>query len=85
MSHTNRPLRVALIGTAARSAYLYGPILHALPHEVELVSVWGRSEQSARRLGETVAAPWFTDRLSDLSSKDAAMEQYIAVVAKHAK
>ena len=61
MSHTNRPLRVALIGTAARSAYLYGPILQALPHEVELVAIWGRSEQAARRLGETLAARWYTD------------------------
>lgn len=61
MSQTHRPLRVALIGTAARSDYLYGPILQALPREVELVAVWGRSEPSARRLGETLAAPWFTD------------------------
>ena len=26
-----QPLRVAIIGTAARSDYLYGPILQALP------------------------------------------------------
>jgi predicted dehydrogenase len=61
MSQEKRPLRVAIIGTAARSDYLYGPILQALPHEVELVSVWGRSEASAKRLGETLAAPWYTD------------------------
>lgn len=61
MSVTGRPLRVALIGTAARSDYLYGPILQALPQEVELVSVWGRSEGSARRLGESLAVPWYTD------------------------
>ena len=61
MSQEKRPLRVAIIGTAARSDYLYGPILQALPHEVELVSVWGRSESSARRLGETLQAPWYTD------------------------
>jgi predicted dehydrogenase len=54
-------LRVAIIGTARRSDYLYGPILKALPHEVELVSVWGRSEDSVRRLGESLAAPWYTD------------------------
>jgi len=61
MSQTHRPLRVAIIGTAARSDYLYGPMLQALPHEVELVAVWGRSESSARRLGESLAAPWYTD------------------------
>jgi predicted dehydrogenase len=61
MSEGKRPLRVAIIGTAARSDYLYGPILQALPEEVELVAVWGRSEGSARRLGETLAAPWYTD------------------------
>jgi predicted dehydrogenase len=55
------PLRVAIIGTARRSSYLYGPILAALPNEVELVSVWGRSDDSARRLGEVLGAPWYTD------------------------
>jgi predicted dehydrogenase len=44
---------------------MYGPILQALPHEVQLVSVWGRSEGSARRLGESLGVPWYTslDRL----------------------
>ena len=51
------PLRVALIGTAARSDYLYGPILQALPGEVELVAVWGRGEESARRLGRSLGVP----------------------------
>jgi predicted dehydrogenase len=55
------PLRVAIIGTAARSDYMYGPIVKALPAEVELVSVWGRSEDSARRLGESQDVPWYTD------------------------
>jgi predicted dehydrogenase len=55
------PLRVAIIGTARRSAYLYGPILAALPDQVQLVAVWGRSVDSARRLGETLGAPWYTD------------------------
>jgi predicted dehydrogenase len=58
---TVSPLRVAIIGTARRSDYLYGPIIKALPEEVELVSVWGRSEGSARELGESLGAPWFTD------------------------
>ncbi|MBI1294500.1 gfo/Idh/MocA family oxidoreductase [bacterium] len=55
------PLRVAIIGTARRSDYLYGPILQALPDLVTLVGVWGRSEASARRLGESLGVPWFTD------------------------
>ena len=55
------PLRVALIGTARRSAYLYAPLLAALRDEVDLVAVWGRSEASARRLGEELGVPWYTD------------------------
>ena len=55
------PTRIALIGTAARSDYLYGPILAGLAGEVELVSVWGRSAASARGLGESLGVPWFTD------------------------
>ncbi len=59
------PIRVAIVGTARRSSYLYGPILKALPEEVELVSVWGRSADSSQRLGEKLGAPWYTslDRL----------------------
>jgi predicted dehydrogenase len=55
------PLRVAIIGTARRSDYLYGPILAALPEDVELVAVWGRSNDSARRLGESLGVPAYTD------------------------
>ena len=54
------PLRVVIIGTAARSSYLYGPLLAALS-EVELVSVWGRSVDSARKLGESLGVPWYTE------------------------
>lgn len=54
-------LRVAIIGTAARASYMYGPILKALPGEVELVSVWGRSDNSSKALGEDLAVPWYTD------------------------
>lgn len=54
------PLRVALIGTAKRSEHLYGPLLHALP-DVDLVAVWGRSAESARRLGERLGVPHYTD------------------------
>jgi len=58
---TREPLRVAIVGTAARSEYLYGPILRALSNEVALVAVWGRSVESARRLGESLDVPWHTD------------------------
>ena len=36
MTQSKQPLQVAMIGTSARSDYLYGPILKALPKEVEL-------------------------------------------------
>ena len=55
------PIRVCLVGTASRADYLYGPILAGLAGEVELVSVWGRSASSARRLGDELGVPWFTD------------------------
>jgi predicted dehydrogenase len=55
------PLRVAIIGTARRSDYLYGPIVHALGDQVELVAVWGRSKDSAQRLGESLGVPAYTD------------------------
>lgn len=61
MTTTKTPLRVAIVGTGRRSDYLYGPIIQALPDEVELVAVWGRSTDSARRLGESLGAPWYTD------------------------
>ncbi|CAN5735358.1 hypothetical protein BH10CHL1_BH10CHL1_28890 [soil metagenome] len=61
MTVAKTPLRVAIIGTGKRSDYLYGPIIQALPEEVELVSVWGRSADSAKRLGESLGAPWYTD------------------------
>ena len=54
------PLRVAIIGTGKRADYLYGPILAALPADVKLVSIWGRSPNSARRLGESLGVPWYT-------------------------
>jgi predicted dehydrogenase len=73
------PLRVAIIGTARRSDYLYGPIIKALPKEVELVSVWGRSESSARYLGESLGAPWYTDL--DRLVKETAPEIGIVSVA----
>ncbi len=56
----NTPLRVAIIGTAKRSNYLYGPLLKTLPG-VELVAVWGRSEASAQHLGKSLGVPSYTD------------------------
>lgn len=58
---TNQPIRVAIIGTAKRSNYLYGPLIQALPEAVELVGVWGRSESGARTLGQALGVPWYTD------------------------
>jgi predicted dehydrogenase len=54
------PLRVAIVGTAARAAGMYGPLLRGLP-DVELVAVWGRSVESAQRLGTQLAVPAYTD------------------------
>jgi predicted dehydrogenase len=56
-----QPLRVAIVGTGRRASYLYGPILKALPDDVALASVWGRSAESARRLGAELGVPWYTD------------------------
>jgi predicted dehydrogenase len=55
------PIPVAIVGTSKRSAYLYGPMLKALAEEVKLVSVWGRSDSSARLLGESLGVPWYND------------------------
>ncbi len=61
MNSSALPLRVALIGTGRRADYLYGPLVQALPETVTLVAVWGRSNDSARRLGESLGVPWYTD------------------------
>lgn len=68
---------MAIIGTARRSDYLYGPLLKALP-EVELVSVWGRSETSTRQLGESLEVPYFTD-LDKLISETAPKAAVVSV------
>ena len=56
-----RPLRVAIIGTAKRSDYLYGPLIKALPDEFELVSAWGRHADSVERLGKSLGVPAYID------------------------
>ncbi len=52
---------VVIIGTAARSAYMYGPILQGLKSHVRLTGVWGRSESSASALGDRLGVRWYTD------------------------
>ena len=77
-----RPLRVAIIGTAKRSDYLYGPLLKGLPDEVELVSVWGRRADSVQRLGKSLGVPAYTDL--DKLIDDTAPELGIVSVSYHA-
>ncbi len=69
------PTRVAIIGTARRSDYLHGPIVQALPEEVELVAVWGRSEDSARPWANSLGVPWYTD-LDKLMQRDCARDRH---------
>ena len=57
----NDRIRFAIIGTGKRSDYLYAPLLNILKEDVELVGIWGRSEEKARELGEKYHVPWFTD------------------------
>jgi predicted dehydrogenase len=77
-----QPLRVAIIGTAKRSDYLYGPLLRALPEDVQLVAVWGRSAESARQLGQSLEAPAYTDM--DKLMRETAPEIGIVSVGYHA-
>jgi len=79
MGTSKIPVRVAIIGTARRSGYLYGPILRGLSGEVELVSVWGRSQGSAQSLGEELGVPWFTDL--DLLTRETSPEIGVVSVA----
>lgn len=60
MTTTPPPVRVAIIGTARRADYLYGPLLRALP-DVELVAVWGRGQAAADRLGASLGVPAYID------------------------
>lgn len=76
------PIRVAIIGTARRSDYLYGPIIKELPEYLKLVSVWGRSLDSARALGESLGVPFYTDL--DRLIRETAPQIGIVSVAYHA-
>lgn len=77
-----RPLRVAIIGTAKRSDYLYGALLKGLPDEFELVSVWGRRADSVERLGKSLGVPAYTDL--DKLIHETAPELGIVSVSYHA-
>src|SRR5688500_12228149 len=55
------PVRVVIVGAGRRAGYLYGPLVKALAPRVTLVGVWGRSETSARRLGEHLGVRCETD------------------------
>ncbi|MFN8420226.1 MAG: Gfo/Idh/MocA family oxidoreductase [Anaerolineae bacterium] len=54
------PIRVALLGAAKRSFRIYGKMLQQLPG-VQLVAAWSRNPESARRLGEYLNVPYYTD------------------------
>jgi predicted dehydrogenase len=71
----NDRIRFVIIGTGKRSDYLYAPLLKILDQDVELVGVWGRSENKACELGEKYHVPWFTDleRMRDELKVDAAI------------
>ena len=56
----NEPIRIAIIGTAKRSAYLYGPLLKALPGGGAGLGV-GPQRRAAQKLGESLGVPWYTD------------------------
>jgi predicted dehydrogenase len=79
---SNHPLRVAIIGTAKRSDYMYGPLIKSLPEDVELVSVWGRGAESVDRLGKSLGVPAYTDM--DQLMRETAPEVGIVSVNYHA-
>lgn len=79
---TKEPVRIAIIGTAKRSDYLYGPIVKALPEDATLVAIWGRSVDSARQLGQRLGVPWYTDL--ELLIQETSPEVGIVSVAYHA-
>jgi predicted dehydrogenase len=82
MPTPQEPIRIAIIGTSARSDYLYGPLIQKIPEQVELVSVWGRSVESAKRLGESLGVPWYTDL--DQLIRETAPSIGVVSVAYHA-
>lgn len=79
---TRQPLRVAIIGTAKRSDYLYGPLIKSMPEDVELVSVWGRSAESTQHLSKSLGVPGYTDM--DKLVRETAPEIGVVSVNYHA-
>jgi len=75
-------LRVAIIGTAPRVIHMYAPILRGLPEEVEVVAVWGRSQESAARVGGVLGVPWYLD--IDKLMRETAPDVGIVAVSYHA-
>jgi len=71
----NERIRFAIVGASKRSDYLYGPLLTMLKDDVELVGIWGRSEEKAKALGEKYHVPWFTDleKMRETTRPDAAV------------
>lgn len=53
--------RIAIIGPGKRSAYYYAPLVKKIGGELELVGVWGRSPERAKKFGEDFGIPWYTD------------------------
>src|SRR4030042_2673412 len=68
-------IRFVIVGTIKRSDYLYAPLLATINQDVELVGVWGRSEEKAKDLGDKYHVPWFTDleRMREKVQPDAAI------------
>ena len=71
------PVRIAFIGAGRRTLYLYRRIIEEMD-DVELAGVWSRSEKSAKRLGEELALPWFTD-MAKLKSETGAEAGIVSV------
>lgn len=53
----NDRIHFAILGTGKRTDSLYAPLLKSLKADVELVGLWGRSEEKAHELGETYHVP----------------------------
>ncbi|TVQ23100.1 MAG: gfo/Idh/MocA family oxidoreductase [Spirochaetaceae bacterium] len=70
-------VRIAFIGAGSRTLYLYRRILEEMD-SVELVGVWSRSAESAKRLGEELGLPWFTD-MAKLKSETGAHAGIVSV------